>query len=148
MFVSTPNQENVTCYVNVDAITVAGQDHEVSAHVSAPDATCKKAICGIPLSDIPEDNDRKIISARNPFALGAKRMKSTGTILVLFDENKVTNYVSYGGILIKCTLYRQQVDVCCACGGLGHHSGVYGRPTLLCAGLAEKISSKKIMFAN
>ncbi|KAL1468482.1 hypothetical protein MTO96_041442 [Rhipicephalus appendiculatus] len=111
MVVSTPSQENVRRYVNVEAITVAGQDHEVSAYVAAPHATCKGVIRGMPLSDGPEAIGRKIVKARNPLALGAKRIKSTGVIIVVFDGYKVPNYVSYGGILIKCTLYSKQVDV-------------------------------------
>ncbi|KAL1481692.1 hypothetical protein MTO96_015318 [Rhipicephalus appendiculatus] len=128
MVVSTPSQENVRRYVNVEAITVAGQDHEVSAYVAAPHATCKGVIRGIPLSDGPEAIDRKIVNARNPLALGAKRIKSTGVIIVVFDGYKVPNYVSYGGTLIKCTLYRKQVDVCYACGRLGHRSDVCPTP--------------------
>ncbi|KAH7948274.1 hypothetical protein HPB52_020026 [Rhipicephalus sanguineus] len=99
--VSTPSQENVKHYVNVEAITVAGQDHEVSAYVAAPHATCKGIIRGIPLSDGPEAIERKIVNARNPLALGAKRIKSTGVVIELFDGYKVPNYVSYGGTLIK-----------------------------------------------
>ncbi|KAL1421734.1 hypothetical protein MTO96_022876 [Rhipicephalus appendiculatus] len=85
LVVSTPSQENVRRYVNVEAITVAGQDHEVSAYVAAPHATCKGVIRGIPLSDDPEGIDRKVVNARNPLALGAKRIKSTGVIIVVFD---------------------------------------------------------------
>ncbi|KAH7948347.1 hypothetical protein HPB52_020718 [Rhipicephalus sanguineus] len=128
MVVSTPSPENVKRYVNVEAITVAGQDHEVSAYVAAPHATCKGVIRGIPLSDGPETIDRKIVNAKNPLALGAKRIKSAGVIIALFDGHKVPNYVSYGGILLKCTLYMKQVDVCYACGRLGHRSDVCPTP--------------------
>ncbi|KAH7935818.1 hypothetical protein HPB52_013975 [Rhipicephalus sanguineus] len=124
MVVSTPSTENVKRYVNVEAITVAGQDHEVSAYVAAPHATCKGVIRGIPLSDGPEVIDRKIVNAKNPLALGAKRIKSTGVIIVLFDGYKVPNYVSYGGILLKaCRQAIQQEEdhvcepICSLCGG-------------------------------
>ncbi|KAH6932901.1 hypothetical protein HPB50_010631 [Hyalomma asiaticum] len=146
MVVGTPSQENATRYVNFEAITVASQDHEVSAYVAALHATCKGVIRGIPLSDSPEAIDRKIVNARDPLALGAKRIKTTSAVIVQFDGYKVPNYVSYGGTLIKCTLYRKQVDVCYACGRFGHRSDVC--PTLQCAGLAENISSKNITFLN
>ncbi|KAH8041421.1 hypothetical protein HPB51_015479 [Rhipicephalus microplus] len=120
MVVSTSSQENVERYVNVEAVMVDGQRHEVSAYVAAPHATCNRVIHGIPLSDDPGAIDRKIVNARNPLALGAKNIKNTGVIIVLFDGYKVPNYVSYGGTLIMCTLYRKQVDVCYACGRLRH----------------------------
>ncbi|KAH7967599.1 hypothetical protein HPB52_000553 [Rhipicephalus sanguineus] len=91
------------------SITVAGQDHEVSAYVAAPHATCKGVIRGIPLSDGPEAIDQN---------------QEYRVVIVLFDGYKVPNYVSYGGTLIKCTLYRKQVDVCYACGRVGHRSDV------------------------
>lgn len=144
MVVSTPSTENVKRYVNVEAITVAGQDHEVSAYVAAPHATCKGVIRGIPLSDGPEVIDRKIVNAKNPLALGAKRIKSTGVIIVLFDGYKVPNYVSYGDILLKCTLYRKQVDVCYACGRLGHRSDVCPTPdTSVCRACRQAIQQEE-----
>ncbi|KAH7964591.1 hypothetical protein HPB51_027169 [Rhipicephalus microplus] len=85
MVVSTSSQENVKRYVNVEAIMVDGQRHDVSAYVAAPHATCKRVIHGIPLSEDPGAIDRKIVNARNPLALGAKNIKNTGVILVLFD---------------------------------------------------------------
>ncbi|KAH6932277.1 hypothetical protein HPB50_004150 [Hyalomma asiaticum] len=89
--VSAASQKNATCYVDFEAITVAGQDHEVGAYVAAPHATCKGAIRGFPLSDGPEAIDRKRVIGRNPLALGAMRIKSTGAITALFDGYKVPN---------------------------------------------------------
>ncbi|KAH8036413.1 hypothetical protein HPB51_000336 [Rhipicephalus microplus] len=92
MVISTSSQENVKRHVNVEAITVAGQRHEVSAYVAAPQATCKGVIHGIPLSDDPGAIDRKNVNARNSLALGAKRIKNTGVIIVLFDGECLHRY--------------------------------------------------------
>ncbi|KAL1441334.1 hypothetical protein MTO96_008607 [Rhipicephalus appendiculatus] len=108
----------------VDCIAVGGQQHEVNAYEAAPHYTCKGVIRGIAPSEGPEELDRKIVNSKNPLALGAKRIKNTGTVVVVFDGYKVPNYVSYGGTLVRCTLYRKQVEVCYACGRLGHRADV------------------------
>ncbi|KAH7955379.1 hypothetical protein HPB52_000801 [Rhipicephalus sanguineus] len=143
MVVSTPSTENVKRYVNVEAITVAGQDHEVSVYVAAPHATCKGVIRGIPLSDGPEVIDRKIVNAKNPLALGAKRIKSTGVIIVLFDGYKVPNMFPtavssssalYTGSKSTSAMPAADSDTALTCAR---------RQTLPSAGLADKLSSKK-----
>ncbi|KAL1445418.1 hypothetical protein MTO96_006735 [Rhipicephalus appendiculatus] len=124
MVVSTPSRDNANRYVKVDCIAVGGQQHEVNAYEAAPHYTCKGVIRGIAPSEGPEELDRKIVNSKNPLALGAKRIKNTGTVVVVFDGYKVPNYVSYGGTLVRCTLYRKQVEVCYACGRLGHRADV------------------------
>ncbi|KAH7954785.1 hypothetical protein HPB49_021845 [Dermacentor silvarum] len=88
----------------------------------------KGVIRGIAPGDCPEELDHKIVNSKNTLTLGAKRIKSTGTVFVVFDRYKVPNYGSYGGTLVKCTLYRKQVEVCYACGRLGHRADVCPSP--------------------
>ncbi|KAH8033013.1 hypothetical protein HPB51_005032 [Rhipicephalus microplus] len=40
----------------------------------------------------------------------------------------VPTYVHYGGALLRCTLYRKQVDTCYHCGRLGHRADVWPNP--------------------
>ncbi|KAH7945005.1 hypothetical protein HPB49_004742 [Dermacentor silvarum] len=89
MVVSTPCRENATRYVRVECIAVGGQQHDVNAYEAAPHSTCKGVIRGIAPCDGPEELDRKIVNSKNPLALGAKRIKSTGTVVVVFDGYKV-----------------------------------------------------------
>ncbi|KAH7946085.1 hypothetical protein HPB49_020227 [Dermacentor silvarum] len=98
MVISTSSHEHAVCYTAVENITVAGQQYEVNAYVAAPHATCKGVIRRIAIEDGPEVIDRKIVNRRNPLALGAKRIKDTGTVVVLFEGYKVPNYVAYGAL--------------------------------------------------
>ncbi|KAH8028525.1 hypothetical protein HPB51_017651 [Rhipicephalus microplus] len=63
--------------------------------------------------------DRQFIEASG---LSAKRLKNTSTVVVVFGGYRVPNYVSYGSTLVPCTMYRKQVEVCYACGRLGHRA--------------------------
>ncbi|KAH7945351.1 hypothetical protein HPB49_009951 [Dermacentor silvarum] len=135
MVISSSSHEHAVRYTALENITVAGQQHEVSAYVAAPYATCKGVIRRIAIEDGPGVIDRKILNRRNPLALGANGIKDTGTVVVMFEGYKVPNYGAYGGILIRYTLYRKQMDVCYTCGRLGHRSDVCPSPEeVVCRG--------------
>ncbi|KAL1443633.1 hypothetical protein MTO96_045916 [Rhipicephalus appendiculatus] len=85
-----------------------------------------------------------IVNQRNPKALEAKRIKTTTTVVVLFDGMKVPNYVMCGVSLLRCTLYKRQNDVCYACGGLGHRADVCPNPNKrVCKGLWARLSIRR-----
>ncbi|KAL1417179.1 hypothetical protein MTO96_000660 [Rhipicephalus appendiculatus] len=126
--VSTPDRENASRYTRIKTIEVASKLHEVNAYEAAPHSTCKGVIRGITLSDGPVDLERNIVNTRNPLALGAKRIKNTGTVIVVFDGLKVPNFVRYGPVLVRCFLYRKQVDNCYTCGRIGHRADVCPSP--------------------
>ncbi|KAH8027759.1 hypothetical protein HPB51_009426 [Rhipicephalus microplus] len=68
-------------------------------------------------------------------ALAAKRIAQTETVIIAFDGHRVPNFVRYGTLLLKCSLYRKQVDVCHACGRLGHRTDVCPTPSdVVCRG--------------
>lgn len=133
--VSTPEEENATKYVRIRSILVAGRMHEVAAYRTAPYATCKGIIKDIPRCDGPGVLQRKIVNSRNPLALAAKRIKETSTVIVAFDGYRVPNYVRYENALVRCTLYRKQIDICYVCGRLGHRADVCPSPSeAICRG--------------
>ncbi|KAL1417434.1 hypothetical protein MTO96_006177 [Rhipicephalus appendiculatus] len=61
--------------------------------------------------------------------LGVRRIKETTTVIVLFNGMKVPNYVRCGPNMIRCTLYKRQIDTCRNCGRVGHRHDVCPRPT-------------------
>ncbi|KAH7982322.1 hypothetical protein HPB52_004085 [Rhipicephalus sanguineus] len=132
---STPRRDNANRYVRVKVIRIAEKTYEVSAYEAAPYYTCKGVIRGIPVQDSSADIDAKIVNDRNPLALAAKRIGSTTAVNVAFDGHRVPNFVRYGSVLLQCTLCRRQIDICYACGRLGHRADVCANPgDVICRG--------------
>ncbi|KAH7968182.1 hypothetical protein HPB52_006433 [Rhipicephalus sanguineus] len=128
MVASTPFRENADKYADVGAIQIAGKQYEVSAYEAAPSDTCKGVIRHIDSADDHRTIERNIVNDRNPTALAAKRIKNTGSVIVVFDGLRVPNFVRYGPTLVPCSLYRRQVDICYVCGKLGHRADVCPDP--------------------
>ncbi|KAL1487144.1 hypothetical protein MTO96_046644 [Rhipicephalus appendiculatus] len=128
MVVSTPNEDNAARYAKIQEISIQGKPYEVSAYRTAPHDAVKGVIRGIPADANAEELDRNIVNERNPLAVGAKRIGSTTTAIVVFQGPKVPNFVRYGVTLIPCRLYRKQIDVCQQCGRVGHRKDVCPTP--------------------
>ncbi|KAH7942771.1 hypothetical protein HPB52_001125 [Rhipicephalus sanguineus] len=140
MVISTPNENNAARYATIQEIYIQGKLYEVSAYRSAPHNTVKGVIKGIPTDANAEELDRNVVNERNPLAVGAKRIGSTTSAIVVFEGPKVPNFVRYGVTLIPCHLYRKQIDVCHQCGRVGHRKDVCPTPTIktcLACGLAN-----------
>ncbi|KAL1468808.1 hypothetical protein MTO96_041242 [Rhipicephalus appendiculatus] len=129
--ISTPHARNAEAYAKVKQVRVGETLHEVSTYVTPPGDTCRGVVRGID----PELSDDRLgelfVHARNPKVLGVRRIKQTPTVIVLFDGMKVPNYVMCGTNMIRCTLYRRQIDACRTCGKLGHRSDVCPTPTAI-----------------
>ncbi|KAH9384635.1 hypothetical protein HPB48_026644 [Haemaphysalis longicornis] len=64
----------------------------------------------------------------NPTILYAKRIKSSKTVVLIFNGMKVIRYVILGNFLVQCLLFRRQHDVCYGCGKAGHRADVCINP--------------------
>ncbi|KAL1482030.1 hypothetical protein MTO96_034053 [Rhipicephalus appendiculatus] len=126
--VSTPIEAHADKYQRITRIKVGKDTYETSAYEAAPDYTSKGVIRGIPLEDTARDITANVVTPRNPTALAAKRLSNTTTVIVLFEGFRVPTYVRYGGALLRCTLYRKQIDTCYHCGRLGHRADVCPNP--------------------
>lgn len=128
VIVSTPKRENADKYALVERIVIDGNSHEVSAYESAPHGTVKGVIRGVPLTDTAQEIQELVVHEYNPSALQASRIGKTKSVVIAFAGPKVPNYVRYGNLLVECSLYRKQIDICYQCGRVGHRMDVCPNP--------------------
>ncbi|KAH7954442.1 hypothetical protein HPB49_018553 [Dermacentor silvarum] len=95
--VSTPSPQNADRYFR----------HDVNAYETAAEDTTKGVICGIPVSDTPQQMNANIVNTRYPLAPAAKRIGTTTTAVIAFSGPDVPYIVRYGATLIPCSLYRK-----------------------------------------
>lgn len=122
--VSTPKPDHAARYVRIKSFKVMDTEYEVSAYEAAPQATCKGVIRRVDIRNSQSAITRNIVQERNQLLLAAKRIKTSGSVIGLFDGLRVPNFVRYGPTLLRCYLYRKQFDVCFSCGSVGHRSDV------------------------
>ncbi|KAH7981810.1 hypothetical protein HPB52_001165 [Rhipicephalus sanguineus] len=133
--VSTSKREHADRYAAVGRIDIRGTAHEISTYEAAPHGTVKGVIRGIPLEDTAQEIQDNVVHKHNPTALQANRIGKTRSVVIAFEGHKVPNYVRYGNLLTECTLHRKQIDVCYACGRMGHRMDVCPDPSNeLCRG--------------
>ncbi|KAH7986546.1 hypothetical protein HPB52_024880 [Rhipicephalus sanguineus] len=128
MVASTPSERNAKAYNTVASLIIDNVTYEVNAYMAAPNNTSKGVIRDIDPTLDQDELTRLIVQPRNPTVIGARRIKSTSSVIVLFDGLKVPEYVKCGPSLVKCSLYRRQTDICYACGRLGHRADVCPSP--------------------
>ncbi|KAL1443905.1 hypothetical protein MTO96_030136 [Rhipicephalus appendiculatus] len=126
--VSTPEPDHAARYVRIKSFKIVETEYEVNAYETAPHATCKGVIRRVDIRDSQSAITRNIVHDRNPLALAAKRIKTSGSVIVLFDGLRVPKFVRYGPTLVRCHLYRKQFDVCFTCGRVGQRSDVCPTP--------------------
>ncbi|KAH7975515.1 hypothetical protein HPB52_002343 [Rhipicephalus sanguineus] len=109
---STPSADRAIRCGAISKLCIGNREFEANAYQAAPENTSKGLIRNISKDENPEDI----------------RMGTTDNIIVLFDGFHVPRHVYYGPMLVRCSLYRKHIDVCFACGRLGHRSDVCPNP--------------------
>ncbi|KAH7974192.1 hypothetical protein HPB49_011827 [Dermacentor silvarum] len=126
--VSTPLEKHAQNYVCIKQIKVGEKVYNVNAYYSAGDGYCKGVIWNVDREITEKELNTMIVHSRNPTAMQAKRIKDSGTVVIVFEGCEVPNYIKFGRVLLKCYLYRRQVDVCYICANVGHRADVCPTP--------------------
>lgn len=130
MIISTPDDTRAMRYARILSLTVADQEHEVGAYITAPEWTSKGVIKGVPVEYTPEEITRKVVNSRNPLARGAARIGTSQAVTILFEGQKVPRVVHFGLSMMQCTLYKKHFDVCRNCRTVGHRTDVCPHPKM------------------
>ncbi|KAL1443688.1 hypothetical protein MTO96_045883 [Rhipicephalus appendiculatus] len=94
--VSTPSATNAAAYNRVTEIILTDQRHPVTAYLSPAGITSRGVIRGVGTDFDDAALNRMLMQPRNPSLLGARRIKNTATVILIFNGLKVPNYVYCG----------------------------------------------------
>ncbi|KAH8036047.1 hypothetical protein HPB51_016351 [Rhipicephalus microplus] len=102
--VSTVQETNALAYCTVQEIILTEQRHSVATYLTPPGHSRREVIRGVDIDFTDADLQRMLRTLRNPTVLGARRIKNTTTVVILFNGLKIPNYVYCGAIMYRCTL--------------------------------------------
>ncbi|XP_070392363.1 uncharacterized protein [Dermacentor albipictus] len=124
VLISTPDMERADLYHNIQSLQFNGNPYEVATHVADPIDTCRGCIHLPP--DYSEDDIASTLRRCNPTLIigGARRLGNTETIMVIFQGKIIPFYVNYDGCSLRCRPFRQKVEACTRCRGIGHRQDV------------------------
>lgn len=138
VIIGTPSEARAKAYSLVRSLHIDEKDFETQSYQAAPDGTSKGVIRGF--TDATEEWMRQaVLTRRNPQALAIKRIGNSNAFTILFEGLRVPRHVYVEAALVPCSLYRKQIDVCLACGRVGHRRDVCPTPDdVLCRGCGKR----------
>ncbi|KAH8024562.1 hypothetical protein HPB51_025481 [Rhipicephalus microplus] len=122
--VSTPSATNAAANSRVIKIILTDRRHPVTAYFSPAGITSQGVIRGVDTDFDDAALNRMLIHPRNSSQLEARRIKNTGTVILIFIGLKVPSYVYCGQVIYRCTFYKRQIDTCRTCGQVSHRQDV------------------------
>ncbi|KAH6941427.1 hypothetical protein HPB50_017933 [Hyalomma asiaticum] len=126
--VCTEKEDNARNILALKNIRVNGKEHEVAVYAAAGGNYVKGVIRNVERDIGDAELERLIIHHGNPSVRGVKRIKDTGSVVVLFDGEDVPSYIRVSQAIVRCYLYKKQMEVCSKCNRVGHRADVCPTP--------------------
>lgn len=128
LVIATPSEKNAEAYSKLQRIQLESKSYAVAPYIAAPDNTSKGVVRGIDASLSDTQLQELFVNERNPTILEVKRIKTSQTVVLLFDGMRVPRHVMFGIYMVRCSLFKRQNDVCYTCGQPGHRADVCVNP--------------------
>ncbi|KAH9379193.1 hypothetical protein HPB48_000224 [Haemaphysalis longicornis] len=143
LVIATPSEGNAEAYSKLQHTHLESKSYAVTAYIAAPDNTSEGVVRGIDVSLSATQLQELFVSERNPTILEVTRIKTSQTVVLLFDGMRVPRHVMFGIYMVRCSLFKRQNDVCYTCGQPGHRSDVCVNPnTNACKNCGIKSTSE------
>ncbi|KAL1474626.1 hypothetical protein MTO96_037839 [Rhipicephalus appendiculatus] len=126
--VCTEKEDNAGKILALKSIRVNGKEHEVAVYAAAEGNYVKGVIRNAERDIDDAELSRLIVHQGNPSVRGVKRIKETGSVVVLFDGGDVPSYIRVGQAIVRCYVYKKQIEVCSKCTRVGHRADVCPTP--------------------
>lgn len=126
--VCTEKEDNARKILALKNIRVNGKEHEVAVYAAAEGNYVKGVVRNVERDIGDAELARLIVHRGNPSVRGVKRIKETGSVVVLFDGEEVPSYIRVGQAIVRCYLFKKQIEVCSKCTRVGHRADVCPTP--------------------
>ncbi|KAH6944058.1 hypothetical protein HPB50_001485 [Hyalomma asiaticum] len=97
--------------VCIKQIKVKEKVYSINAYYSVGDGYYKCVIHNLDREIMEKALNTMIVHSGNPRAMQTKQIKGSGSMVIVFEGYEVLNHVGFGGVLLKCYLYRRQMDL-------------------------------------
>ncbi|KAH8022736.1 hypothetical protein HPB51_002989 [Rhipicephalus microplus] len=113
------SDDNVCKILALKNIRVHGKEHEVAVYAATEGKYVERVTRNVERDVGVAELARLVVNQGNRMVRGVKRIKDTTCVVILFDEEDVPSYIRVGQAIVRCNLYKKQIEVCgkCACGG-------------------------------
>ncbi|KAL1477755.1 hypothetical protein MTO96_035496 [Rhipicephalus appendiculatus] len=126
--VCTEKEDNAGKILALKSIRVNGKEHEVAVYAAAEGYYVKGVIRNVERDIGDAELTRLVVHQGNPSVRGVKRIKETGSVVVLFDRGDFPSYIRVSQAMVRCYLYKKQIEVCSKCTRVGHRADVCPTP--------------------